>query len=596
MNNYEKKEIGHLIRHTGWKGALFAFVLVLASCSAQATTPWQDYVVQRPVAPAVAAQGVPALVEEALPLTPPLVSPLTLPLTPTLSVTSDVMSDMTPDVTPDVTTTAMPDVTTTVAVTTAITSSVEGADLATVNTAFLPSVSAGPKSTPTALPTPTATQPPPTLPPPTPLPPTPVPIQAAKPIPTAAAAAIPPLDLHTTVNYLLLGTDIRSVNDAWRTDSIMVLGVDTKYRRAALLSIPRDLLVDVPDVGQRRINQVDYLGEKMLKTEGGGPALFSQVLSNTLGIKTDHWLRVDMTSFRDFVDIIGGVTVYLDCPYYELSKDDATQEITWFSLPAGDVTMDGETALMFVRLRYLNTDSGRSARQRQFLWALRDQAMSTNLILKIPELWRLFNRSFETDLSLFRLLELGNFGLSLDADSVRAGAITTKDLERYFTAGGADVLRIADPERVQAIIDNIWTAPPLAHTADLNANGVCPPAPTGIPTYLLQEIPLSDQAIPDSFPDWAVEADTPVVVANTGERSIRLRNLPGLAGEVLNAYQAGDRFRILAADEAYPTYPVEQDGYQWVKVAATNGEIGWIAARYLAPIDPQPTPEPTVQP
>lgn len=556
-------------------GMALMAVFFLTACSSQTVTGWQDYASQGVTVSEAAALGAPALAYPS-PAAGLLTSPLTSPLTQTLAVSAPALGLASAEIT------------------VSVTQSEESAQ----SKSFLPAITTDfvtPTPAPTPAPVPlTATL---TLPPPEPTPTLMVAAPAhgvARPIPTTVAGAIPPLDLHTTVNYLLLGTDIRSTEDAWRTDSIMVLGVDTQYRRAALLSIPRDLLVDIPDIGQRRINQVDYFGEKILKTEGGGPALFSQVLSNTLGIKTDHWLRVDMTSFRDFVDIIGGVTVHLDCPYYELSKDDVTQEVTWFSLPAGDVTMDGETAFMFVRLRYLNTDSGRSARQRQFLWALRDQAMSTNLILKIPELWRLFNKSFETDLSLFRLLELGNFGLSLDAENVRAGAITTKDLERYFTSGGADVLRINDPARIQAIIDNIWTAPPLANTADLSTNGTCPPPPKEIPTYLLQEIPLSDQEVPDLSPDWLVAPGTEVVVANTAGRSIRLRTLPALAGEILKAYQAGNLFQILAADEAYPTYPVDQDGYKWVKVGSPDGEIGWIAARYLAPVDPQatvPTPE-----
>lgn len=488
----------------------------------------------------------------------------------------------------------------------------------------------------------------------------------------------PPLDLHTTENVLILGTDTQAGDAAWRTDSIMILGLDYQYRRAALLSIPRDMLVEIPDIGWRRINQVDYFGERVLKTEGGGPALFSQVLSETLGIQTQHWVRADMTGFKEFVDIIGGVTVHLDCPYYELYQDDLTKEFFWYSLPAGDVTMNGETAFMFVRLRYINSDSGRSLRQRQFLWALRDQAMSTNLLLKIPELWRLMRNNFATDLTLLEMLEMGNFGLSLDASNVRAGAITVKDLERYITPSGADVLRIADPERIQAIIDGIWDAPPLSTAGQQSdGDGTCPPPPSQLPDYLVLATPTpqadeaavpitttetmtstnetvvdgetetpveaqSDDAVaanaaPEATPapiaeatgdpanptgqeDAASPAATPasvqtpvtvvatavtttvsttvtttvstailepgikVEVTNTGGRSIRLRSLPSVTSEVLDAYRAGEVLEIQVPGDDYVTYPVEEDGYRWVRVRAWDGRIGWIAQRYVRPV------------
>ncbi len=459
----------------------------------------------------------------------------------------------------------------------------------------------------------------------TPLP-TAEPTVTATPVP--APVGIPPLDLRTTENILILGTDTQMGEAAWRTDAIMILGLDYQYRRAALLSIPRDLLVDIPGIGQRRINQVDYLGERVLKTEGGGPALFSTVLSDTLGLQTEHWIRADMNGFRSFVDIIGGVTVRLDCPYYELYRDDNTGDYFWYSLPAGDVVMDGETAFMFVRLRYINTDSGRSMRQRQFLWALREQAMSTNLLPKLPELWRLMRDNFNTDLSLFQILELGNFGLSLDAADVRAGAITVKDLERYITSSGADVLRINDPARIQAIIDGIWDAPPLS-AAGTTASGVCPPPPSNLPDYLVLDVPtptpeemeiaatepISDsqevavtadtaaepltEAAPQSESDpvlitdpepapvsaLAVEPGMKVEIINTGGRSIRLRSLPGVNSEVLDAYWAGEVLEILVPGDDYARYPVEQDGYGWVRVSAWDGRIGWIAQRYLGPVD-----------
>ena len=71
---------------------------------------------------------------------------------------------------------------------------------------------------------------------------------------------------------------------------------------------------------------------------------------------------------------------------------------TTFALPAGDVWMDGDTAYWFVRLRYRESDIGRNRRQRQFLWALRDQVTKTNLLAHFPDLYGAFQSTFTTDM------------------------------------------------------------------------------------------------------------------------------------------------------------------------------------------------------
>ncbi|MBI1294153.1 hypothetical protein GC175_04240, partial [bacterium] len=354
-------------------------------------------------------------------------------------------------------------------------------------------------ATPTATPTPT-------------VPPTP----AASPTPTPIP---PPFNLAKTDNILLLGTDRRPDWTNWRTDSIMIIGLDHEYNRAAVLSIPRDLYVDIPGYGQGRINQIDYLGETSLKTDGGGPALLSQVIEDELGIASNHWIRVEMSGFAQMVDALGGVTVHLDCPFYELIYDLDDQAWTYFELPAGDVLMDGQTSYFFVTLRLIESDIGRSRRQRQFLWALRDQALDTNLIVRLPELWTAFNQTFSTDFSLLEMVQLARFGLSIDSDNVRSAALTTAELERYITPAGADVLRIGDRSRVQSVIDNVWSGASLAQTGRSNPNA-CPPPPQGVPNYVVQELGVPDPTVTDPEADVeTVEGEVSEGIGGSGGES-----------------------------------------------------------------------------
>ncbi|MEZ4639248.1 MAG: LCP family protein [Caldilineaceae bacterium] len=342
------------------------------------------------------------------------------------------------------------------------------------------------------------------------------PTPAASPTPTPIP---PPFDLAQTDNILLLGTDRRPDWTNWRTDSIMIVGIDYEYRRAAVFSIPRDLYVDIPGYGAGRINQIDFLGENVLRTEGGGPALLSQVIEDVLGITTEHWVRIEMRGFAQMVDALGGVTVHLDCPFYELIYDLDDQAWTYFELPAGDVLMDGETAYRFVTLRLIESDIGRSRRQRQFLWALRNQALDTNLIVRLPELWTAFNQTFSTDFSLLEMVQMARFGLAIDSENVRSAALTQAELERYITPAGADVLRIADPSKVQYVIDNVWSGASLAETGRLNPNA-CPPPPSGVPNYVIQQVPVPNTAAtPEAGGEETADAGSPEAVGGGADAS-----------------------------------------------------------------------------
>ena len=314
--------------------------------------------------------------------------------------------------------------------------------------------------------------------------PTPVPLVAG-----------PAFEWSQTDNYLVLGTDHRPGWTSWRTDSLIVVGIDRPNGRIAVFSVPRDLYVQIPNYGWGRINQVDYLGERA-QPGGGGPRLVSQVLENTLGIATNHWIRIRMDGFIDVVNAVGGVTVQLDCPFYEPIFNLTTNAWDYFALPAGENWMDGETAYWFVRLRLRESDIGRSRRQRQFLWALRDQMANTNLVARIPELWGAFQSTFTTDMTLLQMADLANWGNSVDPANVRAGGLALSDLQNYTTAEGAMVLRIADPQRVAAVVAGVWNAPAMI---DANRQDVtrCPPLPTGI-DFTTAAAPDLSQTDPDN--------------------------------------------------------------------------------------------------
>jgi LCP family protein required for cell wall assembly len=321
---------------------------------------------------------------------------------------------------------------------------------------------------------------------------------------TTSVPSGPAFAWNETENYLILGTDRRATDSNWRTDTIIVVGLDRKLNRAAVLSIPRDLYLEIPNYGYGRINQVDYIGEKITPVPGGGPALVSTVLSQSLGIATQHWMRVEMTGFQEVVDAVGGVTMYLDCPFYEPIFNLTSNNWEYFTLPAGEVHMNGETAYWYVRLRLKESDIGRSQRQRQFLWAMRDQVLNTNLLPRMPMLFSAFRNTFSTDLTLVELVTLMQFGITLDSSNVRASGITLRELQSYTTEQGASVLVMNDPARVRAVVNGIWDAPAMVDARRQDSNA-CQPVPEGVPSV------ATNSAVPSPTPAPAAEVqDNPI--------------------------------------------------------------------------------------
>lgn len=299
--------------------------------------------------------------------------------------------------------------------------------------------------------------------------------------PAVASTASPaqvPLRLDRTENILVLGADTRPGPWMMHTDSIMLVAIDRQEGEAGVLSIPRDLWVDIPGWGQDRINAAYFLGS-YTKYPGGGPALARRVAEETLGIPIGHVALVKMGGLARLVDALGGVTLTLDCPLYEQTPDPSnpSRMLNW-SLPAGEVLLDGASAKKFVTYRYLSSDFGRAQRQQQLIWAIRNQAMKADLIPRIPELWKALSGAFETDLNLLDVIGLAGFGLELQPENVHGTALDRDVVKSYVTPRGASVLVIKDPATLRARLAGMFSSKPLSDLGR-SETGKCPPPPRG---------------------------------------------------------------------------------------------------------------------
>jgi LCP family protein required for cell wall assembly len=144
----------------------------------------------------------------------------------------------------------------------------------------------------------------------------------------------------------------------------------------------------------------------------GGPALTAKVVSTALGgISVDRYVRVSTDAFRELVDLLGGVDVYVPAP---MKYDDFTQKLH-IDLAQGWQTLNGEQAEQFARFRHdAYGDIGRVQRQQALLKALKKRLTSPTVIPQIPQILRVMSKYIDTNLTVEEMLSLINFGLSLD--------------------------------------------------------------------------------------------------------------------------------------------------------------------------------------
>ncbi len=220
------------------------------------------------------------------------------------------------------------------------------------------------------------------------------------------------------ITILLLGVDIEA-GGASRTDTLILVNIDPVDKSATMMSIPRDLKVVIPGYGVHKINAAFALGE-FNQVQGGGAGLTIRTIESNLGIPVHGFVQIDFQGFIQMIDTVGGVVV--DVPYP--IRDDAYPAENYryqrIYFPAGWQHLDGEEALIYARTRHQDGDTMRSARQQQVLLALRDQAVSLNLVGQLPTLIRQFGDSVRTDISISDAIRLAQVGMEIPRDEIQS--------------------------------------------------------------------------------------------------------------------------------------------------------------------------------
>jgi LCP family protein required for cell wall assembly len=269
-----------------------------------------------------------------------------------------------------------------------------------------------------------------------------------------------PWDGESRLTILLLGLDRRPGETGlqFRTDTIMLISIDPKTNRVGLMSIPRDLYVEVPGYsGLRRINEPMVLGE--IREEGLGPRLAMETVQYNFGIYIHNYIIVDFQAFIGIVDAIGGIDIEIDYNISDPSYPSMNYGYDPFYLRAGQHTLNGVNALKFARTRHGDNDFRRAERQQMVLYALRQKLSQPDILPQMltqaPLLWNSFRSNIYTGLNLEELIQLGLYIKDVPSDSISTGVLDYTYASPFTTSQGAQVL-IPNRTRIATLMQEVF--------------------------------------------------------------------------------------------------------------------------------------------
>jgi len=287
-------------------------------------------------------------------------------------------------------------------------------------------------------PAPTATRPQPSV--------TPIPTQPpATPTPPAPPAG-------DAITVLLLGSDERpGETDPSRTDAIIIARIDPHNGRVALLSLPRDLWVEIPGYGSTRINAANVWGI-IYNAPEGGLGLAQKTVSHLLGIPIDYTIHINFQGFIGAIDALGGITVDVPKELYDDQFPTMDYGYTVAHFLPGSQQMDGATALMYSRIRHPDSDFERMRRQQAVVVAALARIREQNVlqVLKsLEDITAALREYVQTDLPEDRMIGLAWALRDFTPDRVERYVLDEDSVS--FGIGDDRWAEVADPSAIKAL-------------------------------------------------------------------------------------------------------------------------------------------------
>ncbi|MFH1909092.1 MAG: LCP family protein [Chloroflexota bacterium] len=269
----------------------------------------------------------------------------------------------------------------------------------------------------------------------------------------------PPWDGASRVTILIVGLDYRdwiSGEGPPRSDTMLLLTIDPLSKTAGLLSIPRDMWVNIPGFSYAKINTAYALGEAY-KLPGGGPGLAIKTVESFLGVTINYYAQIDFNAFEQMIDEIGGLDLDVS---QTITLDPLGKHNTVYDLPPGQYHFDGPMVLAYARSR--DTQGGdvdRANRQQQVIFAIRDKVLSLNmlpaLVAKVPALYQELSTGIHTNLALDDAVRLSVLGLQISRSNIEKGVIDYSMMTIGVSPDNLDIFKPI-PDKIRELRDEVF--------------------------------------------------------------------------------------------------------------------------------------------
>ena len=387
-----------------------------------------------------------------------------------------------------------------------------------------------------------------------------LPVLATTPEPESSELAFappPPVPESTTdrINVLLLGIDRRGGRGwGYRTDTIIIVTVDRTNNTVGMLSIPRDLQLEIPGVKEDRINTANVYGYST-DYPGGGPALLMRTIEKSFGIPIDYYVMIDFEGFEQIIDTLDGINVNVprtlhDTMYPDPRPGDPHGYKT-VHFDSGSQVMNGERALEYARSRMSTSDFDRAKRQQLILLAIREKALRLDIISKLPSLLATAGNMVKTDMTLDEMLELAALAPDIDLENLKSVVIEKPMVYGYRTEAGAAV-QLPKWDLIDPVIDELFSSPV-----------VVVPTPTATQPAVPTATPTPDPALVEARQRLADEGARIAVQNGTSEPNYAARVAALLMEQGYQVVDFGDADRVdynntVVVDYTGKTYTLEQ--------------------------------------
>ena len=280
------------------------------------------------------------------------------------------------------------------------------------------------------------------------------------------------------INILLLGIAGKNKPGNNLTDTIMIASVNTKTGKVALLSIPRDLYIDAPEINyQGKINSIyEYGLRKYPENTEKSMGPIKKITQDITSLDIHYWAVINFDGFQRAVDSIGGINITNERDIYDPRYPGPNYSYEIFELKKGFHHLDGATALKYARMRHNDPESdfGRAKRQQQVMQAIKNKIFSTGTLLNAVALNQFLNTLGENIKTDIPRSDFGDFIIlikNLDTNNINnvvLDAWKNDSLLRGSHMAGISALipRVGNWSEVQDLAQNIFDTNQIKRTRE----------------------------------------------------------------------------------------------------------------------------------